>query len=99
MPLNNRYVLAAIDTSGERIAFLSPSFDWVSSARQAVIFQSQVDANHFIAQNKLSEQPCSKTPALDNFDHVQPLFVTVNQQQIKSAENPDDAISFTGIYG
>lgn len=99
LPLNNRYVLAAMDSAGERIAFLSESFEWVGSARQAVIFQSQIDANHFIEQNNLSDKACEKTPVLNNFDHVQPLFVTVDQKEIKSAENPDDAISFTGIYG
>lgn len=99
MPLNNRYVVAAFDTNGERLAFLSPTFDWVSSARAAVIFQSQVDANHFIDQNNLKEQPGTKTPELDNFDHVQPLFVSVNQQIASESDPTDAGISFTGIYG
>ncbi len=99
MPLNNRYVLAAFDTQGERLAFLSPSFDWVQSAREAVIFQSQMDAKQFIISNSLSDNAESKTPALDHFDHVQALFVTVNSKDAGNSDNPDEGISFTGIYG
>ena len=99
MPLNNRYVVAAFDKDGERLAFLSPEFNWVERARAATIFQSQVDANHFIEQNDLINQPRLKTPELDKFDHVQALFVTVNQQIAKESENSEEGISFTGIYG
>lgn len=102
MPLNNRYVVAAFDTQGERIAFLSPSFEWVKSARNAVIFQSQIDAVYFIEKNQLSSNDNSITSELNNFDHVQPLFVTV-EIKITSPEydpdNPDDGISFSGISG
>lgn len=102
MPLDNRYVVAAFDTQGERIAFLSPSLEWVKSAREATIFQAQVDASYFIEKNKLSHGVDSKAPALNNLDHVKPLFVRV---EIKTSspdfdpENPDRGISFSGISG
>lgn len=102
MPLDNRYVVAAFDTQGGRIAFLSPSFEWVKSARDAVIFQSQVDANYFIEKNNLSDSANPITSELNNFDHIQPLFVTV-EIKLTSPEydpgNPDVGISFSGISG
>jgi len=102
MPLDKRYVVAAFDTEGERIAFISPSFEWVKSARDAVIFQSQVDASYFIESNSLSSSSDSEMPKLNNFDHVQPLFVTVkikNTSPEFDPENPDNGISFSGISG
>lgn len=102
MPLDNRYVVAAFDAQGERIAFLSPSFEWVTSARDATIFQAQIDANYFIKKNDLNNNANSKAPALDQLDHVKTLFVRV---EIKTSspdfdpENPDRGISFSGISG
>ena len=102
MPLDNRYVVAGFDAQGERLAFISPSFEWVKSARNATIFQSQIDANFFIHKNSLGEITNSKAPELINLDHIQPLFVSV---EIKDSspeydpENPDRGISFSGISG
>ena len=102
MPLDNRYVVAAFDTLGERLAFISPSFEWVKSARNATIFQSQIDANYFIQKNNLVEITDTSAPELTNLDHIQALFVSV---EIKDSspdydpENPDRGISFSGICG
>jgi hypothetical protein len=100
MPLDNRYVVAAFDAEEERIAFISPSFEWVQSARKATIFQSQIDANCFIKNNNLSENAESKAPELSNFDCVRPVFVKVEIKDTSpefDPENPDLGISFSGI--
>lgn len=100
MPLDNRYVVAAFDAQGERLAFISPSFEWVQSARKATIFQSQIDANYFIKKNNLDENTISKAPEINNFDHVRSVYVKV-EIKITSPEydpdNPDRGISFSGI--
>ncbi len=100
MPLDSRYVVAAFDSEGERLAFISPSFEWVQSARKATIFQSQIDANYFIKKNSLCGDVASKAPALSNFDHARPVFVKVDIK-INSPEYdpayPDRGISFSGI--
>jgi len=72
------HVVAAFDTEGERIAFISPSFTWVDSARDAEIFQSQVDASYFIQSKGLSNNSDTEMPKPANFDHVKPLFVSVS---------------------
>lgn len=100
MPFNNRYVVAAFDSNGEQIAILSPSMEWITSIQAAACFPSQQDANHFIVQNKVCDNPASKTQELNNYDHVQPVFVTVKDNDAVSSEHvPEDVISFTGIYG
>lgn len=100
MPLDNRYVVAAFDEQDERIAFISPSFEWEQSARNAAIFQSQIDANYFIKKNNLGKNADSKAPELDNFDHARPVYVRV-EIKITSPDydpkNPDRGISFSGI--
>jgi hypothetical protein len=100
MPLDNRYVVAAFDTRGERVAFISPTFEWVRSARNAEIFQSQIDANYFINKNNLGESTDSTGAKIENFDHVQSLFVQVeikNTSPEFDPENPDRGISFSGM--
>jgi len=102
MPLDNRYVVAAFDAKGERAAFISSSFEWVQSARKAAIFQSQIDANHFIEKNNLVENTDSKAPELINFDHIRPVFVTVEIKDTSpeyDPNNPDRGISFSGVTG
>ena len=99
MPLDQRYVVAAFDAQGERLAFISSSFEWVRSARKAAIFQSQIDANYFIKKNGLSGGD-SAAPALNNFDHVRPVYVKVDIK-IDSPDYdpayPDKGISFSGM--
>lgn len=105
MPFNNRYVVAAMDTSGKQIAVLSPSLKWTESVQAAVCFPSQQDANHFIAQNSVCDIAFSEADELnndasDNYDHVQPVFVTVESNDATESEHvPEGVISFTGIYG
>jgi len=102
MPLDNRYVVAAFDAEGERIAFVSPSFEWVQSARKADIFQSQIDANGFIEKNNLSEKSNPKASELVNFDHARAVYVRV---EIKTSspeydpDRPNRGIIFSGISG
>lgn len=99
MPLDQRYVVAAFDAQDERLAFISSSFEWVQSARQAAIFQSQIDANYFIKKNGLSGDE-SAAPALNHLDHVRPVYVKVDIK-VDSPDYdpayPDKGISFSGM--
>lgn len=98
MPFNNRYIVAALDSSGEQIAVLSPALEWTKSLEAAVCFPSQQDANQYIEKNNVNS--VSRIHELKNFDHVQSVFVTVkNNNALESEHVPDDVISFTGIYG
>ena len=100
MPLNNRYVVAAFDAQEERLAFISPSFEWVESARNAAIFQSQIDANYFIKKNNLGGDAAPETPELINFDHARPVYVTVDIKITSPDYDPAypvRGISFSGI--
>jgi len=103
MPLNNRYLVAAVDASGNQIAFVSSTLAWIDKPREAVIFQSQHDANKFIEKNNLTDSSVTNTHELENFDRVQSVFVTVSEQDISYAshnpENPDDVVSHAGICG
>lgn len=102
MPLNNRYVVAAFDTEGERLAFISPSFEWVQSARKASIFQSQIDADYFIKKHNLGKKTDYKAPELASFDHARPVYVKVeikNTSPDFDPAYPDRGISFSGISG
>jgi len=103
MPLNNRYLVAAFDSEGEKIAFLSQAEQWVDSAHDAVCFPSQTDANHFIARNELNERPDASTRELPQFDHVQAVFVTVTNTHTEvtktHANDTDEAVYYAGIYG
>lgn len=102
MPLDNRYVVAAFDSEGNRLAFISPSFEWVQSARKATIFQSQIDANCFIKNKHLDVSKDSQTPKLANFDHAQALYVTVDIKDTDpdyDPKSPDRGISFSGVTG
>nr|CAA6816218.1 MAG: Unknown protein [uncultured Thiotrichaceae bacterium] len=102
MPLDQRYVVAAFDEQGERLAFISPSFEWVNSARQATIFQSQMDANYFIKKNNLCENTHPEVKKLPNCNHVRSAYVRV-EIKIDSPEydheDPNKGIvfSFSGI--
>jgi len=100
MPLNNRYVVAALDNQGKEIAYLSPTDEWVTSVLDAVCFPSQIDTKHFIAQNSACDDPDISEQILQNFDHVQAVFVTVKKTatQQRAVDNEDD-VSFTGIFG
>lgn len=100
MPLDQRYVVAAFDERGDRLAFISSSFEWVQSARKAAIFQSQIDANYFIKKNNLSDNQASEAPDLLSLDHARPLYVKVDIKITDPAYNPDDpdmGISFSGM--
>lgn len=102
MPLDNRYVVAAFDGDGERLAFITPAFEWVQSARKATIFQSQIDANAYIKTNELHQGSDSKTTELANFDHAKPLLVRVEIKDTSPNYDPnfpDRGISFSGISG
>lgn len=100
MPLDNRYVVAAFDAEGERLAFVDPSFEWVQSVREATIFQSQIDANYFIKKNNLGALTEAVAAKLVNFDHVRPVYVQVDIK-ITSPDydpaNPNRGIRFSGL--
>ena len=100
MPFHNRYVVAAIDSSGNQIAVLSPSLEWIESVKAAVCFPCQQDANYFIEQNGVDDIAVSDTIGQQNFDRAQPVFVTVENNDARESEHvPEGVISFTGIYG
>lgn len=100
MPLDQRYVVAAFDAQQERLAFISSSFEWVQSARKAAVFQSQIDANYFIKKNGLGDSSAPVVSELNHFDHVRPVYVTV-EIKIDSPDydpsQPDKGISFSGM--
>lgn len=104
MPLDNRYVVAAFDAQGERLAFISKSFEWVQSARQAAIFQSQIDANYFMKTNELCEITSPTVPKLPNCDHVRSAYVKVDIRTDSPEYDPEDPnkginFNFSGITG
>ncbi|MGB0849075.1 MAG: hypothetical protein ACPGSM_20245 [Thiolinea sp.] len=104
MPLDNRYVVAAFDAEGERLAFISPSFEWVQSARKATIFQSQLDANYFIKKNNLCENSNSEIASLSNCDHIRSAYVKVDIKLDSPDYDPEDpnkgiSFNFSGISG
>lgn len=105
MPLDQRYVVAAFDTEGERLAFISSSFEWVTSARQAAIFQSQIDANYFMKSNNLCQVTDPHVQKLPNCDHIRSAYVRVDADadcpEHEASANPNCGLvfDFNGVCG
>ena len=108
MPFDNRYVVVAVDSQGEHLAFYSPESNWIASARDAICFPSQMDAQAFIATNgldDLSAKPdCQKTVGnlpseLKNIDRVESLFVTADHLNSALSEERYSSASLAGLCG
>ncbi len=90
MPHKNRYVIAALDTDGEAVAYYSASNQWQEGHHDAMCFCSQRSAGHYLKTNPIKDSPGEVRAVLVA------LADGVHRVDVDGA--PDD-VAHAGIFG